>query len=234
MKKTLSYMLCLLILTGLLFVSAGSEAYLSNFDLDLDGWYARSTGQAALEIMDGSIKISGRTQDWNSPGRDFDLVPGRPYEVSVEVFQDEVPSAAFLISVAHTVNGRETYENLVRQDAKKGVWTLLSGGYIAGVFDKFVLYVETLGTPNLSFQIKDFSLQPNHATYAESLPSLKDLYRDYFDFGSAVTGREALNTKLMDFYGTQFNIMTHGNELKSNTKSGFNSLPCVMMLNCVP
>ena len=210
-------MLSLLILTGLLLVTAEDGAYRSSFGSDFDGWYARSTGQAALEIVDGSIKISGRTQDWNSPGRDFDLVPGRPYEVSVEVFQDEVPSAAILISVAHTVNGRETYENLARQDAKKGAWTQLSGGLIAGAFDRFVLYVETLGAPNLSFQIKNFSLLPNQATYAESLPSLKDLYRNYFDFGSAVTGREALNTKLMDFYATQFNIMTHGNELKPDS-----------------
>mgnify|MGYP001147188087 FL=1 len=131
--------------------------YMSIFDSNFDGWYPRSTGGAELAIVEGSILITGRTQDWNSPGRDFVLAPGQAYEVAVQVYQDEVDSASFLISAAHKKDGRETYSNIVREDAKKGVWTTLSGQFTAGDYDSFVLYVETLGAPTLSFRMRNFS-----------------------------------------------------------------------------
>jgi len=199
-------------------VAAGAEeVYMSLFDSGYDGWYARSTGSATLEASSGSLVITGRSQDWHSPGRDFNLVPGQQYELGVQVFQDQQPSATFLISIAHTKNGRETYENLGRGEAKQGEWTGISGSYLAGDYDKSVLYVETLGAPELSFRIKAFSVLAPRMERATGLPALKDLYRDYFDFGCAVTYREAVNTQLMDFYASQFSIMTHGNELKPDS-----------------
>ena len=77
-----------------------------------------------------------------------------------------------------------------------------------------MLYVETLGAPQLSFRMKDFSLRDLRASLPEDLPSLKTLYADYFDFGCAVSGKEAMNPDLMLSYATQFNIITHENELK--------------------
>ena len=142
------------------------------------------------------------------------MVPGRLYDLSCRVYQDEAESATFMISVAHTANGRETYENLARAEAKKGEWVTLTGGYLAGEFDRFVLYVETLGAPGLSFQIQAFSVLAQQCERRQDLPSLKAVYKDYFDFGCAVTGREAMSRDLMDFYASQFSIMTHGNELK--------------------
>lgn len=188
--------------------------YMSIFDSNFDGWYPRSTGGAELAIVEGSILITGRTQDWNSPGRDFALAPGQAYEVAVQVYQDEVDSASFLISAAHKKDGRETYSNIVREDAKKGVWTTLSGQFTAGDYDSFVLYVETLGAPTLCFRMRNFSALSKKTAVDIALPRLKDLYADHFDFGNAVMQVEAINTKLMDFYASQFNIMTHGNELK--------------------
>jgi len=193
------------------------EVYMSLFDASFDGWYARSTGEAQLELAAGSLRITGRSQDWHSPGRDFALVPGQLYELGVEVYQDEQASATFLISVAHSKNGQETYENLARAEAARGEWTTLSGSYLAGEFDKYVLYVETLGAPALSFQIRGFSVLAPQAGQARDLPALKDLYAGYFDFGCALTYREAINPKLMDFYASQFNIMTHANELKPDS-----------------
>ena len=199
-------------------MAAGAEeVYMSLFDSGYDGWYARSTGSATLEASSGSLVITGRSQDWHSPGRDFNLAPGQQYELGVQVFQDRQPSATFLISIAHTKNGRETYENLGRGEAKQGEWTGISGSYLAGDYDKSVLYVETLGAPELSFRIKAFSVLAPRMERATGLPALKDLYRDYFDFGCAVTYREAVNTQLMDFYASQFSIMTHGNELKPDS-----------------
>jgi len=214
MKKTLA-LLTALLLMSLVFSAISEELnYMSIFDSNFDGWYPRSTGGAALDIVEGSIQITGRSQDWNSPGRDFNLVPGQAYEVAVQVYQEEVDSASFLISAAHRKDGRETYSNIVRQEVKKGEWATLTGQFTAGEYDSFVLYVETLGVPTLSFRIRNFSALSKKTAVDMALPRLKDLYADYFDFGNAVMRVEAINTKLMDFYASQFNIMTHGNELK--------------------
>lgn len=217
MRKFLLLLVCLALMLSALVTFAEGEAYMSIFDANFDGWYPRSTGGAELNIVEGSIEITGRAQDWNSPGRDFLLVPGRVYELGVEVLQEEADLATFMISVAHTVNGQESYENLARADVKKGKWTKLTGTYTAGMFDKFVLYVETLGAPHLSYRIRNFSALSVKADFEDDLPVLKDLYAPYFDFGCAVTYREAINQDLMDFYASQFNIMTHGNELKPDS-----------------
>ncbi|NLE68957.1 MAG: hypothetical protein GX611_02070, partial [Clostridiales bacterium] len=74
MKKTLA-LLTALLLMSLVFSAISEELnYMSIFDSNFDGWYPRSTGGAALDIVEGSIQITGRSQDWNSPGRDFNLV----------------------------------------------------------------------------------------------------------------------------------------------------------------
>ncbi|MHC1786435.1 MAG: endo-1,4-beta-xylanase [Christensenellales bacterium] len=214
MRPALCFLLTLLLLAGFRPALAQSDAYLSDFSKDLDGWYPRSAGAASLERQGDGIAIAGRKADWHSPGRDFVLVPGRQYEISVLVYQDAAASAAFMISIAHTIHGEESYENLARLEVRRGEWTRLSAKYIAGNYERFVLYVETLGAPTLPFQMRDFSLATLSGSYPMDLPSLKTLYADYFDFGCAVTGREAMNPQLMAFYATQFNIMTPGNELK--------------------
>ena len=207
-------LMALLLIMGSLPGYAAGDAYLSDFTRDLDGWYARSNGTASLEARGDSLAIAGRTADWHSPGRDFALVPGRQYEISALVYQDAAVSVPMMISIAHTLGGEESYENLVRADVRRGEWTKLSAAYIAGSYDRFVLYAETLGAPTLPFLMKEFSVTAPRGNYPLDLPSLKMLYADYFDFGCAVTGREAMNTQLMDFYASQFNIMTPGNELK--------------------
>ena len=119
--------------------------YTSDFTSGTDGWYARSAGSAAIETTADGLLITGRTATWNSPGRDFDLVPGRVYNLSVQVKQDELDSCSFILSVAHTRDGEESYENIATGTAKKGEWAMLSGSYIPGRYDKYVLYVEGAG-----------------------------------------------------------------------------------------
>ncbi len=212
----LSRLLCLLLaLTLFLPVHATAENYVSNFTSGFDGWYARSAGLARIELADGALRISRRSMDWHSPGRDFLFSPGSTAQLSVEVMQDSQDVAEFILSVAHSnAGGRETYENIARTRAKRGEWVKIEGTYIAGDFSKFTLYVETMGAPNLDFSIRAFSVAGAGKSYDMELPKLKTLYGGYFDFGCAVTRREVLDADRMAFYASQFNIMTHGNELK--------------------
>ncbi len=58
------------------------------------------------------------------------------------------------------------------------------------------------------FRLPEFNVD------AESLPSLKALYADNFDFGTAVVYPELLDSSRMAFCKHQFSIMTAGNEMK--------------------
>ncbi|MBP3657540.1 MAG: endo-1,4-beta-xylanase [Clostridia bacterium] len=199
--------------------------YASDFSAGTDGWYARSMGGARLAVTgDGALAITGRSDNWHSPGRDFALEQGVKYALSMQVRQSSMPQAEFMISVAQTANGMESYANLGAATAPSGEWTTVTGTYTAGAFDRFVLYAETKNAPMLDFEIRDFTVTAESIEYLpakesadsarEPIPSLKEIYADRYDFGTAVTGAEAFNKKRMDFYASQFNIMTPGNELK--------------------
>ncbi len=228
MKRTLILLMALLLIgtAGM----AEDAVYQSDFTRGTDGWYARSGGGARVSADDGALHIEGRSADWHSPGRDFDLVPGGKYQLSAQVRQTQRDSAAFMISVAHTADGVESYENLARATAKKGEWTTLQGSYTAGEFDRFVLYVETTGASDLAYDLRDFCVtapdgvperKPTAAPMilepAADLPSLKDVYAGKFDFGAALPASAFRNAALIRLVKEQFSILTPENELKPDS-----------------
>jgi len=190
-------------------------SYESDFSAGTDGWYARSSGGASISVTDEQgLLIVGRDATWNSPGRAFEMATGKTYALSVLVKQDEIESTGFILSIAHTRNGEESYENLATCTAKKGEWTLMQCTYVAGRYDKYVLYVEG-GAADTSYQIKDFTCHEQTLKYGKAdIPSLKEVYAPYFVFGTAVTGNEVLDADRMEFYKSQFDIFTPGNEMK--------------------
>ncbi|MBQ3668661.1 MAG: endo-1,4-beta-xylanase [Clostridia bacterium] len=211
MRKTICLLLALCFISAFTWAEGNELDYTSDFTDGTDGWFGRG---AQIEAIDGALLVSGRTSSWNSPGRYFELVPGSKYEISVDVMQDSLDSAELMISVAHTKDRRETYENLVRGKVVKGEWISLNCTYTFGDFDQYILYVETVGNGELSFAIRNFHVKGEALSYDMTLPRLAEKYSPYFDFGCAVTQLEALNTVRRDFYVSQFNIFTCGNELK--------------------
>ena len=229
-RKLLCLMLILCLIPAVSQAAAGDSrtVYSSDFSRNEDGWYGR--GAQSFRTEDGTLKTEGRGSDWNSPGRDFDLVEGARYDLSVEVLQDGQDEANFMISVAHSSDGVETYENLAKGTAKKGEWTKLTGNYTAGAFDRYVLYVETTGAGTLSYEIRNFTVvapegepepkptdPPMEIEAAEDLPSLKEIYAGKFDFGTAVPQQAFNSQKLTDLILQQFNILTPENELKPDS-----------------
>ena len=199
--------------------------YQSIFSWNTDGWYARSAGEAQVSLtQDRALRIVGRNANWNSPGRVFLLTPGYTYELSVQVRQSDVDSADFMISVAHSLDGVESSENLAHGTVPKNSWVTLEGAYTAGYFDQFVLCVETINAPDISFDIRFFRIRAPEGTPSvleeeevketSKLPSLMEVYADKFMFGSAVPQYAFSNTKLTDLIKAQFNILTPENELK--------------------
>ena len=221
MRKGIALVLAVLLMLSCALGAAEGDTvvYLSDFSEGADGWYARSMGSASVDVQDGCLLIVGRQSNWNSPGRDFDLVPGARYLLSVQVRQEQTDSADFMISVAHTAGGVESYENLARGTAARNEWVTLTGAYTAGTYDRFVLYVETTNAPELDFAMRDFKVEapdgiPGAVEEEEPLPSLKEIYADSFDFGACVNRMQATNAATMEFCLSQFSILTPENELK--------------------
>lgn len=196
---------------------AAFTPYHSDFSAGDDGWYPRSAGEAQGEVRDGAYWISGRTAAWNSPGRAFPLVAGKSHHISVQVMQEEKDEVEFILSLEKTTGGLQSYANLTTARAKRGEWVTLTCDYTAPQADGYVLYVETHGDGTVGFAIRDFDIYLKSDRYDLTLPSLKEKYGGLFDFGTAVTQGEALNTERMDFYASQFNIFTPGNELKPDS-----------------
>ena len=233
MRRWMAWLLALTMAFGGLTAMAEAPAliYLSDFSAGTDGWYARSMGAASISVLeDGALRIVGRTDNWNSPGRDFELVAGGRYALSVQVRQEQADSAAFMISVAHSLDGVETYENLAHGIAPKGEWTGLQCEYTPGEYDNYILYVETTDAPSLDFDIRDFRVEapdgapepkatpePMVIEAVEDLPSLREIYSDRFDFGICVPQQLLSNAEAMQFCLEQFSILTPENELKPDS-----------------
>ena len=195
--------------------------YQSNFSAGMDGWTGR--GDAVLTQGLNWLHVEGRKSNWHSPGRDFTLIQGIPYKISVQVKQDSLDSAELMLSVAHSLDGRETYENLARVHVKREAWTTLSCTYTPGYYDKFVLYVETVDAPELAFDFRLFRLEAPAGTEAAQVedtpaaaetPSLKEIYADSFDFGTALPGYAVNRGEIRDLVLKQFSILTPENEMK--------------------
>ena len=230
MKKLISILLAVCLLMTLASAFAEEKetlVYASDFSKGLDGWSGRGTARIS-KTADGTLLTQGRTADWHSPGRIFELVDGNEYEISVQVRQNELDSAYFILSLERTGDDGTGWDRLVTGTAAKGEWITLSiKNYIPQPYDSYLLYVETEGYPELSYEIKDFTvIAPNGVPAAkepektavvpaaENIPSLKEAYAGKFDFGAAVPSHAFYNAKLKNLMKEQFSILTPENELK--------------------
>ena len=231
MKKIISFLLtgCLMMsLTGA-FAEQAALVYASSFAAGDDDWTARGASRV-YHTTEGTLRTEGRTADWHSPGRSFELVAGNEYRLSVEIYQDEKESADFLISLERSDSSGTGWDRLVPGTVKKGEWTTLSGSFTPAEYDSYILYVETDGSPEISYEIRNFRVEsPNGiptprpteapAVIAEAtdLPSLKEAYAGKFDIGAAAPQNAFMSPKLLKLMKEQFSILTPENELKPDS-----------------
>ncbi len=200
------------------------QDYFGGFEggVELDGWFPRSGGGAVTAVSKEtahtgtqSLQITGRSDNWHSPGRSFSFTAGKTYDITCYVRQDTGADVEFILSAAITRGGQESYVNLNRKTAPSGEWVELSAGFAAGPgVENTVLYVETLNKPTVSYFVDDFSVTKKGEKYRGDLPSLKEKYKADFLMGCAVGQSQSANRERMDFLASQFNSFTPENELK--------------------
>ncbi|MBQ3157166.1 MAG: endo-1,4-beta-xylanase [Clostridia bacterium] len=237
MKKLTAILLILALGLGAWAALAENDLpYQADFSAGTDGFYARSTGGAQLTVADGVLSITGRSDSWHSPGRDFQLEKGKEYYVSAELWQESGANANMVLSIAHKdASGKETYERITSGYVPSGKWTELSGKFKAGDYASNTLYVETVRAAEMDFSMKNFTItevappaptatpMPPITAQEGPLPALKEVYSELFDLGCAVNEWDAANKSRMTFYGSQFNIMTHENALKPDSVFDLNA-----------
>ena len=102
--------------------------------------------------------------------------------------------------------------------------------YLHNIATNNVLYVETAGAESLDFEIRNFTVTapegepepkptvpPMVIEEAGEVPSLKEIYADRFDFGSAAPQMVFRDLKWLKLMKEQFSILTPENEMKPDS-----------------
>lgn len=195
-----------------------------DFETNSDDWAARGSGETTVELSSKwahggqqSLFVDGRTQSWNGALMQNDyLQPGKTYKFSCWVLAPE--NATMDLSMQYTNgDGEAAYPGIANKQVYSNSWAELSGEIvIPDDATDIQPYVQCSSSDNLSYYIDDFSCEEKVEETLDfsDQPALKDIFRDYFKIGTAVTASEITpaNTKKLVLH--HYNSVTPGNELK--------------------
>ena len=159
--------------------------------------------------------VSDREETWN--GAQFSLegkcTEGTQYIVTAAVKSAE--SGNICLSMQHTdSSGEDHYNNLMctQTDEKWVKMNDLKFTVPTGAKNIFLYFENTVGTGD--FGIDDFEIKEDSSSIEDDVPSLKDVYKSHFKFGTATTVEELSPKTTQQLILKQFNSLTIGNELK--------------------
>jgi endo-1,4-beta-xylanase len=199
-------------------------------DGTVQGWNGRggvevlSASAAAAHTGSFGLSVDGRTQGWNGPQHDVTplMIVGKTYTISAWLRLPEgTPDAAVSMTIQRTAGGTNNYEGIGTAAVKAGSWVKLEGEYkLASAADTVSVYFEASANPTLPFYVDDFLIRRNSdqepVVIEDGIPSLKDIYANYFRLGTAFTVPEIADPNGPDaqLIKKHFNSVTPGNELK--------------------
>jgi endo-1,4-beta-xylanase len=213
------------------------EIYSDNFENGSTKFISRgseSTSIVTSQAYEGSksLESSSRTQTWNGPKVDLSefLTDGKRIKVSAWLKYDDGAAASLRIYSKIEKNASE-YLDLASVMVKKGEWTLLEGEtIIPNGTSSAALYFETeYKTAYTKDDLVNIYLDNVVVTEVkvdiepQTLPALKDFYKDYFSFGVAVGGYDLTSKEKASLITSQFNSMTMGNEMKPENVLDYNA-----------
>lgn len=199
-----------------------------NFESELSGWENR--GDAKVELVktaakEGkqSIYVTGRTANWNGVSKEMisELQKGQEYTISAWVKYDEgADNESMSMTLQQNVSSSAdtSYIQIANAAAKKGEWTHLEGKVtLPNDATSAVVYFEA-NTAELNFYVDDITItgKVSSKTIQKDVPALKDVYKDYFKLGTAVSTYSTNGLVDIDKQAIlkHFNSLTCGNEMK--------------------
>lgn len=212
---------------------ASSTTVYDDFETSLNGWSPRGDDELVElnteESYSGvqSIKVTNRTETWNGPMCDKtdELELGVTYNLSLYVKyvgNSYSNTQNFSLQLQYNDGVNDRYMNIKTSSVTKGQWTLLEGEYTVPTDASNVyIYVETEYNTSptsqdlMDFYIDDFKAIPANLPEIETnIPSLKDVFSNYFLVGGATTVSELGPAPAKDLVLKHYNCITFGNELK--------------------
>lgn len=200
-----------------------------DFESGLGDWSVRGSGEATAEVSTTTPHggnqcafVSGRTQDWN--GIQVNLTnsakKGGKYTFEAWVKYDAADEGTeqFVLALQYDAESESStqYKWITNADVKNGEWTKLQGEYtLPKDFTDISLYIQVNGS-TIDFYADDITMQGEPERDIEiqkDIPSLKDVYSDYFKFGTAIASNH-LNDLEQELVLKHFNSITHENALK--------------------
>lgn len=167
-----------------------------------------------------SLLVSGRSQSWHGPVLDvtFYIEEGMQYTVTAWVLPKTPDSSTFKLSTQlGQGDGAEYWDLDAKTVSKADGWTQLQGRFTyTALPDGGAFIYLSNDIPDAEFYIDDISLIPasgGGVLASIQLPSLHEIYKDYFLFGTAFSANDLSGTRF-ELVKRHFNAMTAGNAMK--------------------
>ncbi len=192
------------------------------------GWTGRSDNETLTAAAEAArtgaygLKVANRSAVWH--GATLDVTDymefGKTYVFSSWVKLPAGSAASPVYMTMQRTAGEEMhYEQLVNENAAAHGWVQLRAEYkYREPADSLSVYFEIPSQPTQSFYVDDFVLEKlpdsEPIVIEENIPSLKDVYADYFLLGSAFENFELYQQPDAQLLAKHFNSLTPGNVLK--------------------
>jgi len=173
---------------------------------------------------DYSLLVTGRSAAWNGPSFNItDFVnPGEQYTISVRIHAKTPESSNFRMSRQAGQGEDATYHNIAQKViTTEDGWVEILGTHVFPDDNYLSVYIENDAT-TAEFYIDEFTFYQAEGegfTPDLDLPSLAELYKDYFLIGSAFS-RSDLSGQRFELVKHHFNVMTAGNDMKPDALGG--------------
>ncbi len=217
--------------------SNAQDGFSDDFENGLGEWCGRGNAQVTLSTESphsgtNCIYTTGREKLWNAPSCNKTLVleQGGYYKFNAwvrytgEQWED---THKFQLYLQYNQGGKENYATLASVTATKGEWALLECKYmIPSDATNLNVYVQTGYVPDaqvgeedlMDFYVDDVSAERLPEPTAQlDIPSLKDVYKDYFVLGGSCSKADIDLPVCRDIINKHYDCITFGNTLKPDS-----------------
>ncbi len=206
---------------------ADTQFVADDFEVCYDGWTNKGDltelNACDGEGLDGSrgMKVTNRqcSEDGVYSEKGFYLGGGTNYDYSIAVRNDGTVADTFRLNLRWLYPDGETYESteLVSETLQPGAWTTLAASFTAPDDTvNLTLSLNSDTTVDFSFDhvIVSGKEKIDNTVNAAGTACLKDMYANYFRFGTCMPGHAVNNSKITGIVLREFNSVTCENELK--------------------